>query len=179
VWAVNRLAREQPKAIAGLLAAGKALASAQRGLLRGATIDKMRDAEAELRATLSSLDEMVAQHNLSAPARHRAIDTLRAAATADETTRAALRAGRLETDLDPGTGFGALGDVKLPKGTPRPARAVREAKRASQREVQAAHKRQQQLRKQGERLRAAAEKAERRARDLRARADQAAASLGA
>jgi hypothetical protein len=171
VWAVNHLARTQPELVGDLVAAGKALAGAQRAILKGGGVDKMRDAEAALREALGAVEKEL--QTLSGAALRRAMDTLRAAATADDATRAALRGGQLEEDLDAGTGFEALGAVRLPprpKKKPPPA-----AKKPSAAEERARARKEKQLAK----LRAEAEAAERRARELRERLDEAAAAHGA
>jgi hypothetical protein len=173
VWAINQLARRAPAPLAALAAAGKALAAAQRAILGGEPPARMRDAERELRAAIAAALEQL--DGLSAPARRRAADTLRAAALADDATRAALRAGVLEADLDPATGFEALGGVRL-AAKPRAAKPAKPAppdrrarEKAAREEARQRAARDRRLAK----LRAAAAAAERRAREQRARLEAA------
>jgi hypothetical protein len=173
-WAANQLARAAPHAMAELLEVGAALAEAQQDALAGqpGAARRLRTSSAQLRAAISRLTQRA--ETLLARAGHAATDatldrlaaTLRAAATADEATRAALAEGRLPGDLDP-AGFGPLlGEVApadaapadvapMPPAAPVPAdsavarRAREAAQRALDRTGQAA-----------ERARAALEQAE-------------------
>jgi len=135
LWVVNRLAAEEPKAMAHLLAAGKKLGAAQRTLLARGDREAMRDAEAELKgAVLALVESGEALLGKGGAGLDRRIgDTLRAAATGDEATRKELAAGRLERELEPSTGFdpgGAPLPKRHPPKKPKPSAAeAREARR--------------------------------------------------
>jgi hypothetical protein len=164
LWAVNRLAAEEPRAMEALLAAGKKLGAAQRALLSRGDREPMRDAESELRdAVLALVERGEALVGKSGAGLDRRIgDTLRAAATADEATRRKLAAGRLERELEPSTGF--EGGAPLPRRRP-PAKtkpSAAEAREARRRAAAAAReeKRKARLREKLERLRARVAEAE-------------------
>jgi DNA repair exonuclease SbcCD ATPase subunit len=155
-WAANQVARAAPHAMAELLEVGAALAEAQQDALAGqpGAARRLRTSSAQLRAAISRLTQRA--ETLLARAGHAATDatldrlaaTLRAAATADEATRAALAEGRLPGDLDP-AGFGPLlGEVApadaapMPPAAPAPAApgadsaAARRAREAAQRALE-------------------------------------------
>jgi hypothetical protein len=112
-WAANQLAHAAPNAVAELLEAGAALRQAQRDALAGqpGAARRLRTATAHLRAAITRLSSRAetllvrAGHAASDATLARLAATLRAAATGDEATRAALAQGRLPGDLDP-AGFG-------------------------------------------------------------------------
>ena len=164
LWAVNRLAAEEPKAMEALLDAGKKLASAQRTLLSRGDREPMREAESELRDAVLALVERgeALLGKVGAGLDRRIGDTLRAAATADEATRKKLAAGQLERELEPSTGF--EGGTPLPRRRPpkksKPSAA--EAREAKLRAAAAAReeKRKAKLREKLERLRAKVAEAE-------------------
>jgi DNA repair exonuclease SbcCD ATPase subunit len=123
-WAANQLARAAPHAMAELLEVGAALAQAQEDALAGqaGAARRMRTSSAQLRAAISRLTQRAetlltrAGHGASDATLARLAATLRAAATADEATRAALAEGRLAGDLDP-AGFGLLVEEAAPAET--------------------------------------------------------------
>jgi hypothetical protein len=114
-WAANQLAQAAPHAMAELLEVGAALQQAQQDALAGqaGAARRLRSTSAQLRAAISRLSQRA--ETLLARAGHAASDatlarlaaTLQAAATGDQSTRAALAEGRLAGDLDP-AGFGLL-----------------------------------------------------------------------
>jgi hypothetical protein len=112
-WAANQLAHAAPNAVAELLEAGAALRQAQQDALAGqpGAARRLRTATAHLRAAITRLSSRAetllvrAGHAASDATLARLAATLRAAATGDEATRAALAQGRLPGDLDP-AGFG-------------------------------------------------------------------------
>jgi DNA repair exonuclease SbcCD ATPase subunit len=191
-WAANQLARAAPHAMAELLEVGAELAKAQRDALAGqpGAARRLRAASARLRAAISRLTQRA--ETLLARAGHAATDatldrlaaTLRAAATADQATRASLAEGRLPGDLDP-AGFGPLlGDVAPaeaddagPAAAPPPVPDSAGARRARARE--AAQRALERTGQAAEQARAALEQAEamaagrrRAARAARQRADE-------
>jgi hypothetical protein len=112
-WAANQLAHAAPNAVAELLEAGAALRQSQQDALAGqpGAARQLRTATAHLRAAITRLSARAetllvrAGHAASDATLTRLAATLQAAATGDESTRAALAQGRLPGDLDP-AGFG-------------------------------------------------------------------------
>jgi DNA repair exonuclease SbcCD ATPase subunit len=197
-WAANQLARAAPHAMAELLEVGADLAKAQQDALAGqpGAARRLRAASAQLRAAISRLTQRA--ETLLARAGHAATDatldrlaaTLRAAATADQATRASLAEGRLPGDLDP-AGFGPLlGDVAPaeaddagPAAAPPPeppvpdsARAREAAQRALERTGQAAEQARAAL-EQAEAMAAGQRRAARVARQRSDELDAAAQDL--
>jgi DNA repair exonuclease SbcCD ATPase subunit len=172
-WAANQVARAAPHAMAELLEVGAALAEAQQDALAGqpGAARRLRTSSAQLRAAISRLTQRA--ETLLARAGHAATDatldrlaaTLRAAATADEATRAALAEGRLPGDLDP-AGFGPLlGEVAPADAAPMPPTAPAPAapgadSAAARRAREAAQRALERTGQAAERARAALEQAE-------------------
>jgi hypothetical protein len=167
-WAANRLARDEPKAVAALIDAGSELRRVQERALGGrATASDVADAAAAERDAVRMLVS-AAKRELGSRANASFLDrldqTLRTAAT-DPAEQSLLRRGRLTQELRP-VGFGGLEAVRLkPRRSDEVTRAARQrvaelraATRAATREAQAAE-------------RTAAE-AERSANVLRAEADE-------
>jgi hypothetical protein len=126
--AVNRLAREAPEDVEGLLGAGEALRQAQLG---GGDRDAIRSAARDEREAVEGL---VAQAGkLSPSALEEVRDTLRAAAT-DEETRELVRRGTLTEARHP---VGLAGFAVAPGAAPPPKRkaqakgGARESRQAS------------------------------------------------
>ena len=125
VWAVNQLAREEPKAVAALLSAGGKLRSAQEAALGGnAEGDLVRQATAAerdaLRALIQRSRQLLADASMAAGASvlERVSSTLRAAAT-DPAAGELVARGRLDEELDP-AGFGALAGMRVSPPPRRP-----------------------------------------------------------
>ena len=116
-WAVNQLARSQPKTIRELADAGEALRDAQAALVAGkGDADELRSAGERERAAVQELLEAArgllsgSGAGLSESTLEDVADTLRAAAIDDE-TREAVLAGRLERERRAaglGAGLGAF-----------------------------------------------------------------------
>jgi hypothetical protein len=112
-WALNQLARRQPKEVERLLAAGEKLRSAQEELLAGGERRAFQSAAAKERDQVAALSAEAA--NLAADAGERASPgleekvaaTLHAAAL-DEETGEQLRAGRLVREREAIGGFGGM-----------------------------------------------------------------------
>lgn len=150
-WALNRGARESPRAAKRLLDAGARLEAAQRAALSGGGRDELRDA---MSAHQEAVEEMTGaveaavgkEAGLNAPALDRVRETLRAAA-GDPELRAELDAARVTRDRQ-AVGFGEPGEAP-PARPPRRRRkgptqaqrrkAEQRAKRA-QRDLDAATK---------------------------------------
>ena len=126
-WALNRVARDHPEAVAALRSAGADLRAAQAEAMSG-DAGRLRAAGRALSAEIDRVAALAADALLSAgrpasPAQQeRFASTLRTAAV-DETAGEALARGVLADDLDP-TGFSLLGSLSgdLP-ATPAPPRA--------------------------------------------------------
>lgn len=116
VWAVNQLARLAPDELEALVALGASLRAGERALLRGGDaagfMDEARTARQKVAALARRAEAIVedsGQKSTLALSRKIA-QTLQAASTGDDATRAQLAAGRLEEDLAPSSSFGA-GDL--------------------------------------------------------------------
>jgi hypothetical protein len=149
VWAVNQLAREEPKAVAALLSAGGKLRSAQEAALggneEGDLVRQATAAEREaLRALIQRARQLLANADMAASASvlERVSSTLRAAAT-DPAAGELVARGRLDEELDP-AGFGALAGMKAsPRRRPAPKR--KEPTAAERREAERRRKLEERL----------------------------------
>ncbi len=167
VWAANRLARQQPKAIAKLLAASEEVRVAQERALGGAAgaaeVGAARAAERDvvrelLKAARTQLDPPVAQTTLE-----RLEQTLRAAA-ADPTARGLLERGHLGAEVEAGGFEQFAGVAPIRRRRDEVAAAARERVKALRSEVR-------QLAAEARSAERAAVTAERTAEALRAEAD--------
>jgi hypothetical protein len=170
-WALNQLARQAPEELDALLAAGRTVAEAQAGAVRGKGSAPFREAVAAERAALAPLLARARQLVRAEPQVQQVADALRAAA-ADPAVGAQLRDGRLSEAPEPG-GFGAFDGMELSgAGGAGGDDADDEAALEAEAEARAARERRQ--------LEQAAEDAERDAARLEARAleaEQRAATL--
>jgi hypothetical protein len=112
VWVVNRLAREEPKAVEQLITATEHMRAAQ--LRRG----DLRAASADHRAALAHLSERAGAmlRELGVGATHQVllrVETTLTAAAADRELRRTLRKGRLEREVA-ARGFEVFAGEKLP-----------------------------------------------------------------
>jgi hypothetical protein len=136
-WAVNQLARTQPRAVAELFDAGDALRDAQADLLAGRGHGRaLRSAGQDERAAVDALVDVARGlltsegQDLSAAIIEKVADTLHAVAL-DHDARRELRDGRLERELrHVGLGIGDLAEAaparpaaKRKTPTPPPPRA--------------------------------------------------------
>lgn len=151
VWAVNRLAREEPDAVGELIDATERVRGAQHEMLQGGNADALRE---EARNRQALLDELVEQatHLLVGhapnPRTYRDdVANLLEAASIDPEAINLLRAGHLARTLTPPAGFDALGEAPSAPNRPRtaapstaPRKQRREVERA-QRDVEAAQQR--------------------------------------
>jgi hypothetical protein len=158
-WAANRLAREEPKRVAALLAAGDRLRDAQQRSLGGkAKPDEVTDAAAAereaIRALLTSARTLLGDR-ATAALLDRLGQTLRAAAV-DEHGRRLLERGRLTEELH-AVGFG-------------PLEAVKQVRRRGDEVARAARERVASLRAEAKALEAEAQSAERAAASAEAAA---------
>jgi hypothetical protein len=205
-WVLNRLARERPREVASLVAAGERLRAGQRRALSGRGADELRAAEDELRGGARAL-RAEAERILAAEGKPPAATALarvelllRVAAAVPGPARDALTRGVLfrEPDIVPGElgGFAVLQGGRTAADAPaRPlarrraepretsAAAEREARRREKRDRRERQRAAARARRAAELARAAAEREERaaaaatdRARRARERADRARAA---
>jgi hypothetical protein len=138
VWAANRLHEVASDDLEALIESGRRLREAQIAALEGKAISDFRSLLAAHSASLQRTVEaavgfLVGQdQNVSETVRQRLQTTLRAVSLATPDLQAALAAGRLTTDLEPG-GFSAFEGIQLPPDegearlaptVPRPEEAV-------------------------------------------------------
>ena len=126
-WAVNQVARSQPKAIRELAKAGEALSKAQAAVLSGkGSADKLRSAGERERAAIDELMQAArglltgGGKGLSEATLEDVAETLRAAAV-DEDTREAVLAGRLDRERRAAGLGGGLDAFAVSGGTTRQA----------------------------------------------------------
>lgn len=110
-WAVNRIAREHPREMEALIAAGKDLASAQREVASGGSVDRLREAASERRRLVDLLVRAASQtlKDAGMAAARATLDevssTLMAIATNQEAAER-VRRGVLDKELPAPAGFG-------------------------------------------------------------------------
>ena len=157
-WTINQLARRQKKEVQALLATGTRLRKAQERALAGGGADALQAAQAEERESVRDLTRRAAAilEEAGRPATRTVLERVRAtlgAAVLTDPERAALKAGRLTTEVQV-SGFDALAGIRpAPKTAPTDELAVRRQRKA-------------ELEKKRKRL-------EKRARDLADKADEA------
>jgi hypothetical protein len=131
-WAINRLTREERRAVDLLLDAGHRLREAQQDLLAGKAAGSLDEARRNERTALADLSK-AAQRILAEAGRgndstlNRIMSTLQVAVVSDE-GRELLARGRLTGDLE-ATGFDLL--APLPKGRRQGRTQERKATRAA------------------------------------------------
>ncbi len=157
-WTINQLARRQKKEVQALLTTGTRLRKAQERALAGGGPDALQAAQAEERESVRDLTQRAAAilEEAGRPATRAVLERVRAtlgAAVLTDPERAALKAGRLTTEVQV-SGFDALAGI-------RPA-----AKTAPTDELAVRRQRKAELEKKRKRL-------EKRARDLADKADEA------
>ncbi len=117
VWAVNQLARRAAEEVGELIALGASLRTGERTLLGGGDaagfMDEARVARQKVAALARRAEAIVEESGQQATLAlgRKIAQTLQAASIGDDATRAALAAGRLETDLSPPSSFGGGGDL--------------------------------------------------------------------
>jgi hypothetical protein len=157
-WTINQLARRQKKEVQALLATGTRLRKAQERALAGGGPDALQAARAEERESVRDLTQRAAAilEEAGRPATRAVLERVRAtlgAAVLTDPERAALKAGRLTTEVQL-SGFDALAGIRpAAKTEPTDELAVRRRRKA-------------ELEKKRKRL-------EKRARDLADKADEA------
>jgi hypothetical protein len=110
VWLVNQLARERQLDVQRLLKAGESLTKSQAEAAAGKSPktfpEARRDEEHALEQLAKAAGEIAERAGIGAPARAKAVETLRAASLTSE-GRELLKGGRLTEELEP-PGFEAL-----------------------------------------------------------------------
>jgi DNA repair exonuclease SbcCD ATPase subunit len=186
-WALNQGVRADPKAAKALLAAAKALESAQDEALQGDGAG-LRDAQEQQQRTVdgmvSAVERAVSGRELSAAMLDRIRETLRAI-PGDDDLRAEFAAGRVTRDRR-AVGFtGAIADVssrparkRAGKSAPRKREAERRLTRA-QKDLEAARERLDTARGSVEQLEEQLKAGRRRAKEAEAALSEAKAELRA
>jgi hypothetical protein len=145
-WACNRLARDDPDAVAALFALTAEVAAVQQQTISGGDPETLRAAARDRQSQLDSLVDRgvgaLAGH-APKPAQYR--DSIAAtldAATLDDGAAADLRAGRLTQPLLPPATFGPLDPGTVPGAGRRSARKASKRQRdTARREVEEAQRR--------------------------------------
>ena len=194
-WAVNQLARRQPRAVEELLEAGAALRRAQRKVLSGVRTSDFREASEKRRTLVTRLvglaEDILRESGRSSAGAGEAVRSTLEAASLDDDAGEMVRAGRLSKELPPPASFGVVEGLGLVATPPEePAAAKPRAKRGPEKEKddaralkaqqgaaakeskalgeKAAHARRAAIRSRGE-----ADRAEARAERLREEAERA------
>lgn len=156
-WALNQIARQDPRGVADVVELGSRLRDAQRRAISGGDAGPLREASEARRALVARLGRVAAEilqgtGTASAPHEEEITSTLEAAA-ADEEAGERLRAGRLERPLRPPSSFGE-GGLRVLEGGRRSSKAA-EATAERERADARAHERAEEARTVERELRAA------------------------
>jgi hypothetical protein len=138
-WAVNQLARRQPRAVEELLEAGAALRRAQRKVLSGVRTSDFREASEKRRRLVTRLvrsaEAILRESGRASAGAGEAVRSTLEAASLDDEAGAMVRAGRLSKELPPPASFGAVEGLGLVSALPEePAAAKPRAKRGAEQE---------------------------------------------
>lgn len=177
-WTINQLARRQKKEVHALLATGTRLRKAQERALAGGGPDALRAAQAEERESVRDLTQRAAAilEEAGRPPTRAVLERVRAtlgAAVLTDPERAALKAGRLTTEVQV-SGFDALAGIRpAPKAAPTDELAVRRRRKAElEKKRKRLEKRARDMADKAEEAEDAAERAEEAAADARELADE-------
>ena len=127
-WTINQLARRQKKEVQALLTTGTRLRKAQERALAGGGADALNAAQAEERESVRDLTQRAVEilEEAGRPATRAVLERIRAtlgAAVLTDPERAALKAGRLTTEVQV-SGFDALAGIRpAPPKSRAPGRA--------------------------------------------------------
>lgn len=194
-WAVNHLVRNHRREVQELFTVSDDIREAQRTALSGSGAEAMREITARRRRVVDGLvhraEDLLTEagHASSRSTLDKVGDTLMAA-TVDEESAGAVRAGRLARELAPPSGFEALaGQVPVPskgaskRGRQAPvrvrrvetqAREAEDAAKEADRDARRLEQEAERIRRDAERARRRADRAAERAQELRRKAgDQA------
>ena len=176
-WTINQLARRQKKEVQALLATGTRLRKAQERALAGGGVDALQAARAEERESVRDLTQLAAAilEEAGRPATRAVLERVRAtlgAAVLTDPERAALKAGRLTTEVQV-SGFDALAAIRpAPKTAPTDELAVRRQQKVErEKKRKRLEKRARDLADKADEAEEAAERAEEAAADARELAD--------
>jgi hypothetical protein len=175
-WTINQLARRQKKEVQALLTTGTRLRKAQERALAGGGPDALQAAQAEERESVRDLTQRAAAilEEAGRPATRAVLERVRAtlgAAVLTDPERAALKAGRLTTEVQV-SGFDALAGITPAKTAPTDELAVRRERKAElEKKRKRLEKRARDLADKADEAEDAAERAEEAAADARELAD--------
>ena len=178
-WTINQLARRQKREVQGLLSAGARLRKAQEKALSGGGADALRAAQAEERESVRDLTQRAAAilEEAGRPPTRAVLERIRAtlgAAVLTDPERAALKAGRLTTEVEV-SGFDALAAIRPapPQAAPHDELAERRRQKAErERKRKQLEKNARELADRAAEAEDAADRAEEAAADARERADE-------
>jgi hypothetical protein len=187
VWALNRVARDAPDVIAGVLDAGAALRQATQAALAG-DAGQLRDAQARERRAINAANDaasamLAASGHAPTDASRQTMERTLRAAIVDEDVAARLRSGTVQSD-EAAFGFGTL-DTSVPAATDHAATPTGQSdieRRAAEAERERVERSRRaaledtadRLSRTAERLERKAAEAERQAAEARRQADAAA-----
>jgi hypothetical protein len=192
-WAVNQVVRNHLSEVQELLSVGDEVRAAQKAALSRGGAARIREIIDRRRKVVDGLldraEELLARagHATSRSTLDKVGDTLMAATT-DEEAAEAVRAGRLERELAPRSGFEALVEQipappesvskrdrqarKQAQRADEQARNAEEAAEAADREARRLEQQAEQIQKDAERARRRADRAAERAQELRRKAKE-------
>jgi hypothetical protein len=176
-WTINQLARRQKKEVQALLTMGTRLRKAQERALAGGGADALQAAQAEERESVRDLTQRAVAilEEAGRPATRTVLERIRAtlgAAVLTDPERAALKAGRLTTEVQV-SGFDALVGIRpAPTELPKDELAERRRQKAErEKKRKQLEKRARDLADKADLAEEAAEQAEEAAADARELAD--------
>jgi len=180
-WVVNQLVRNHRSEVQELLSVGDDVRAAQRAALSGAGAERIREITGRRRRVVDRLlgraEDLLAQagHGTSRSTLDKVGDTLMAA-TVDEEAAEAVRAGRLERELAPPSGFEALaGQIPVAvESASKRDREARERARRAEEQAQEAEEAAKEADREARRMEQQAEQTRQDAERARRRADRAA-----
>jgi hypothetical protein len=180
VWTINQLARGDKTGMRALLDAAAKLRKAQERALGGGGSDALRTAQAQERDVLRDLTRKAGEllEEAGRPASQATLERVRStlgAAALAESTRDALKAGRLTDEVEM-SGFDVLAGIEpAPKGKTQPKDELaerRQQKAERERERKRLEKKARELENRARAAEQQADEAEEAAEDARAEADQ-------
>jgi hypothetical protein len=183
-WVVNQLVRQKPKKIQEVLSVGDDVRAAQGGALAGGA-KGIREITARRRRAIDGMLDLA--EDLLVQAGHAAgratldkVGETMMAATMDEEAAKAVRAGRLERELAPISGFESLaGQITVPaKRATKVDRQARERAQRAKDQAKDAEQKAKEADREARRLEQQAEQIQRDAERARRRADRAAERAG-
>lgn len=182
-WAVNQLVRIHRTEVLELLSVGEEVRAAQRAALAGGAAETIRELTARRRRVVDRLLDLAgnllaqAGHGTSRPTLDKVADTLMAAIV-DEGAAETVRAGQLERELAPPSGFDALGGQvsvsKTSKTLSKPDRQARERARQAEERAREAEEAAEEADREARQLERQADRVQKEAQRARGRADRAA-----